>query len=187
MHKDIEKSVKTLKAGGIILYPTDTIWGLGCDATNAEAVNKIYNIKKRKDARSLLILVNTEDIIKQYVDQISDIPLELMEKTKTSLTIVYPGAKNLPPNLIHSDGSIGIRVTRDKFCSALITRIGKPIVATSANISDKPYPRNFSEIEKTIKQSVDYIVKWRQVETRHSEPSKIIKLKPDGSFKIVRE
>ena len=187
MLTDVENSMKILKRGGIILYPTDTIWGLGCDATNEKAVNKIYKIKKRKDARSLLILVNSLQTIKLYVDYLPDISSELMERTESPLTIIYPGAKNLALNLINNDGSIGIRITKDEFCSALISRFGKPIVSTSANISDKPYPGNFSEIDEAIKRSVDYIVNWRQDEFLLSKPSKIVKLELNGDFKIIRE
>lgn len=187
MLTDVENSMKILKGGGIILYPTDTIWGLGCDATNEKAVNKIYKIKKRKDSRNLLILVNSLQTIKLYVDYLPDISSELMERTESPLTIIYPGAKNLALNLINNDGSIGIRITKDEFCSGLISRFGKPIVSTSANISDKPYPGNFSEIDEAIKRSVDYIVKWKQSETLVSKPSKIIKLKPNGGFNIIRE
>lgn len=187
MLTDVENSIKILREGGIILYPTDTIWGLGCDATNEKAVNKIYKIKKRKDARSLLILVNSLQTIKLYVDYLPDISSELIERTESPLTIIYPGAKNLALNSINKDGSIGIRITKDEFCSALISRFGKPIVSTSANTSDKPYPGNYSEIDEAIKRSVDYIVNWRQDEFLLSKPSKIIKLELNGDFKIIRE
>jgi len=187
MKEDINRALEVLRSGGVILYPTDTIWGLGCDATNPEAVEKIYSIKERDPNKSMLILVDYPARVERYVEDMPDIAWDLIEVTNKPLTIIYHQAKHLPENLVASDGSIGIRVVQDKFCQQLITRFGRPVVSTSANPANQPAPANFKEIDPTIIDSVDYVVKWRQNETKKSSPSGIIKLGPGGEVEVIRE
>ncbi len=186
MIEDINSAVEVLKKGGLILYPTDTIWGIGCDATNSKAVEKIYSIKKRPDNKSMLILLDREDKLSQYVD-VPDIAWDIIRVNDKPLTIIYPGAVNLAENLIAEDGSVGIRITRDEFCTRLIREFGKPVVSTSANVSGSKWPANFGEIDGSIKQAVDYVVKHRQSNTGKANPSGIIKLGPGGEVKVIRE
>ncbi|HBH47041.1 MAG TPA: threonylcarbamoyl-AMP synthase [Bacteroidales bacterium] len=175
-----------MQQGGIILYPTDTIWGIGCDATNAEAVKRVYDIKKRSDSKALLVLLDSENRLMQYVSDVPEVAWELIEASDKPLTIIYSGAKNLASNLIAEDGSIGIRVVRDEFCEKLIGRFRKPLVSTSANISGEQAPAIFNEITDAIKASVDYIVEHRQDDTTKSPASSIIKLDASGRFTIIR-
>jgi len=183
---DIKKSLEILKNGGVILYPTDTVWGLGCDATNPEAVAKIYSIKKREDNKSMLVLLNNPGRISAYVKEVPEIAWELLDAAVKPITIIYPGAKNLAKNLVAEDGSIGIRITGDEFCSELLKRFGKPLVSSSANISGEKNPSFFDEISDEIKHAVDYIIKWRQDDMSKTQPSSIIKLSEGGLFKIIR-
>lgn len=187
MKADIEQALEVLKKGGTILYPTDTIWGIGCDATNEEAVAKVYEIKKRSDSKSMLILVDSIARLYSYINIVPDVAHDLIELSDKPLTIIYPGARNLALNLISDDGSVGIRVVNDEFCKKLIERFKKPIVSTSANISEKGSPRNFSEISDVIKKSVDYVVQWRQDDRNMGKPSGIIKLGVKNEIKIIRE
>jgi len=187
MEQDIRKSLEVLKAGGIILCPTDTIWGVGCDATDEDAVSKILCLKKREDVKSLLVLLDNTSKLHNYVNSIPDIAWELIEVSDRPLTIVYPHGKNLAGNLLNSDGSVGIRITTDDFCKTLINRLGHPLVSTSANISGEPAPSNFGEISDRIKSGVDYIVRWRQDDTAKAIPSGIIKLGIKGEFEIIRK
>jgi L-threonylcarbamoyladenylate synthase len=187
MEQDIRKSLEVLKTGGIILYPTDTIWGIGCDATCEEAVNRISHIKKKKDIKRLLVLLDDPGKLHHYVEMIPDIAWELIETTDRPLTIIYPSGKNLACNLLHADGSVGIRITSDKFCKKLITGLGKPLVSTSANISGESAPANFKAIHESIKSSVDYTVKWRQDDLTKGIPSAIIKLGIKDEIEIIRK
>jgi len=187
MNDDLIAAIDILKKGGIILYPTDTIWGIGCDATNEEAISKIYRIKQRQDEKSLLILLDDASRLYDYVAEVPDMAQNLIEITEKPLTIIYPGAINLAPNLIADDGSIGIRIVRDEFCRQLVRRFGKPVVSTSANISGMPWPPFYHNIEKAIVKSVDYVVKWRQGDTRRGKPSGIVKLGIHGEVKVIRE
>ena len=173
-------------SGGIILYPTDTIWGIGCDATNPVSVDRIYRIKQRADSKSMLVLVDNPAMLEQYLDRVSPLALEILRKAEKPTTIIYPGARNLAGNLVAQDGTIGIRITSDHFCRKLIEITGKPIVSTSANISGEKSPSAFHLIKTIIRNQVDYIVDWRQDETRISAPSKIIKLEADGTYTILR-
>ncbi len=184
--KDIEKAVEVLRKGGVILYPTDTIWGLGCDATNPQAVEKIYKIKQRPNTKSMLILLDSMNKLMDYA-YVPSMAWELIKVSNQPLTIIYPEAKNLAPNLIAEDGTIGIRIVRDDFCRDLIRAFGKPIVSTSANVSGKPAPTNFKEISQEIKNKVDYIVKWRQNDMRKARPSSIIKLEKNNEVIIIRQ
>ncbi len=184
---DINKSIEILKQGGIILYPTDTIWGIGCDATNENAVDKIYKIKQRSDQKSMLVLLDNPNKISTYVQEMPEIAWDLIDLTEKPLTIIYSGAKNLAKNLIPSDESIGIRITKDTFTQKLISKFGKPIVSTSANISGEASPQNYSEISEKIINAVDYTIKWRQDDLSKAEPSGIIKLKSNGEIQIIRK
>ncbi|MCF8225279.1 MAG: threonylcarbamoyl-AMP synthase [Bacteroidales bacterium] len=187
MIDDINNALRILKQGGVILYPTDTVWGIGCDATDEEAVSKIYNIKKREDSRSMIILIHSEAMIGSYVNQVPDVAWELVEASLDPLTIIYPGARNLARNVIGDDGTIGIRITPDEFCSNLIRRFKKPLVSTSANISGKKSPANFYDIDPDLLELVDYVVKWRQDDPGGPEPSSIIKLGTGGEVEIIRK
>lgn len=173
--------------GGVILYPTDTIWGIGCDATNEEAVRRVYDIKKRIDSKALLVLVDSSVKVDFYVDEVPDIAWDLIELTDKPLTIIYSGARNLAPNLLAEDGSVGIRVTSEDFSRKLCQRFRKAIVSTSANVSGQPSPSNFSEISEEIKAAVDYVVTYKQEDTSHPKPSGIIKLGKGGVIKVIRE
>ena len=186
MHTDLKQAVEVLRAGGVILYPTDTIWGLGCDASNAEAVKKIYDIKQRSDEKSMLILVNKPTMAQFYVEEIPDAAWDIMEVADTPTTIILDSAKNLAKNLIATDGSIGIRVTSEEFSHKLIERFKMPIVSTSANVSGEKAPAIFDEISDEIKSKVDYIVNFRQDDLTKTKSSSIIKISNNGLFKIIR-
>ena len=187
MQNGIKKALEILKSGGVILYPTDTIWGIGCDATNTEAVRRIYKIKKREDSKSMLVLMENQALLEQYVNNVPQIAWDLVEISTTPLTIIYQNAKNLAPNLIAKDGSIGIRFTKEIFTSQLIQRFRKPLVSTSANISGEKSPAFFNEISEEIKTQVDYIVEYRQDDLTPASPSSIIKLGSGGTIEIIRK
>jgi L-threonylcarbamoyladenylate synthase len=184
---DLSKALEILRSGGVILYPTDTIWGIGCDATNAEAVKRIYKIKQREDVKSLLVLLENPNLLNSYVVEVPEIAWQLIEVADKPMTIIYPEAKNLATNLIASDGSIGVRITNEKFTEELIRRFRKPIVSTSANISGQPAPQNFSEISSAIKNLVDYIVEYRQDDLEKATPSSILKVGVGGQIEIIRK
>ncbi len=172
---DILNCLEVLKKGGLILYPTDTIWGIGCDATNAEAVEKIYALKKRLDEKSMIVLVADEKEILRYVSQPDLRVFDYLQTVQKSTTVVYEGAIGLAENLVNKDGSIAIRICKGEFCRHLLKRFRKPIVSTSANISGEPFPKNFSEISNVIKNGVDYVVQYRQNDMTVAEPSTLIK------------
>ena len=186
MINDIKAALEVLQKGGVILYPTDTIWGLGCDACNEEAVKRIYAIKNRIDSKSMLVLMENAALLDRYVEEVPEIAFDLIEVTEKPLTIIYDGAKNLAKNLVADDGSIGIRITTEAFSSDLIRRFKRPIVSTSANVSGKPSPACFDEIDPQIIESVDYVVKYRQDDTAKAVPSSIMKLGRGGEIKIIR-
>lgn len=183
---DISNCLKVLQEGGVILYPTDTVWGLGCDATNSKAVEKLYQLKKRSDAKSMLVLVDCAGRIQNYIAEMPDIAWDLIEVSNKPLTIIYPNAKNLAHNLLAEDKSVGIRVTNESFSHQLCARFRKPIVSTSANISGQPTPLFFEEVTDEIKTACDYVVQFRQTDKEKKEPSNIIKLNADGSIQIIR-
>ena len=185
--EEINKALAILKAGGIILYPTDTVWGLGCDATNPEAVAKIYALKNRADSKSMIILLDTENKLQSYVNEVPDIAYDLIEYTEKPLTIIYSGAKNLAGNLISEDKTIGIRIPKHDFCQQLIQRFRKPIVSTSANVSGEPSPINFSKIDQKIMHGVDYVVDLEKESSEIKQPSTIMKLEVDGQFTFIRK
>ncbi len=186
-HDDLAKAVEVLRAGGIILYPTDTLWGIGCDATNAAAVKRIYEIKQREDTKSMLILMENENLLNSYVTEVPEVAWDLIEVSESPLTIIYPAAKNLAANLLATDRSIGIRITREAFTQQLIQRFRRPIVSTSANISGEKSPRNFAEISSMIKDKMDYVVNYRRDDLSESVPSSIIKLGVGGQIEIIRK
>lgn len=182
----IKEAVEVLNRGGVILYPTDTIWGLGCDASNSDAVKRIYSIKKRADSQGMLVLLDTESRLQYYVRDIPDIAWQLIEVSDGPLTLIYPGARNVAPELLGDDGSLGIRIVNDDFCSSLIARLRKPLVSTSANISGEAAPGHYGEISETIRELVDYTVPLRMEEKDKKTASSIIKIEIDGRFKILR-
>ncbi len=183
---DIEASLTVLHAGGLILYPTDTVWGIGCDATNAAAVAKIYALKKRSDEKSMIVLLADEHEIPKYVTQPDPKIFDYIKGIHKPTTFIYEGGTNLAKNMIQGDGTIGIRITNDLFCKKLINRFGKPLVSTSANISGYPAPALFEDIDVEIKSGVDYIVQHRQDDVNAASPSAIVKLNADGSLTIIR-
>jgi L-threonylcarbamoyladenylate synthase len=185
-NSDIEESLKVLHAGGIILYPTDTVWGIGCDATNDEAVLRIYNLKQRKDDKSMIVLLANEQDIPTYVKEVEPKVFDYIKGIHKPTTVIYESATGLSRNLINKNGSIAIRIVKDKFCRELINRFGKPIVSTSANISGYPAARIFNDIDIAIKNGVDYIVQHRQDDLTEAEPSAIVKWEADGSLTIIR-
>ena len=183
---EVEKALDVLKRGGVILYPTDTIWGIGCDATNEQAVKKIFEIKQREDSKTLIILVAEERDVLQYVAAPDLAVFDFIEEQTRPTTIIFENAIGLPDNLIAEDGSIAIRIAGDEFCRHLIKRLRKPIVSTSANISGQPSPKFFADISEEIKNAVDHIVKWRQDDKAETLPSQIIKWNNDGSRTVIR-
>ena len=187
MKDEIKKACEVLQKGGVILYPTDTVWGIGCDATNEEAVRRVYEIKKRADSKAMLVLVDSPVKVDFYVKDVPVVAWDLIEMATRPLTIIYDGARNLAPNLIAEDGSVGIRVTNEEFSRQLCFRFRKAIVSTSANISGEPAAAVFSEISEEILNAVDYVVDYRREETGHPKPSSIICLGAGGGVKIIRE
>lgn len=183
---DIKASLKVLNTGGIILYPTDTIWGIGCDATNFNAIKRIFELKKREEKKSMIILVDDKKMINDYVLNPSENILSYIFSTNKATTAIFKNAFNLPSNLINEDGSVAIRIVRDPFCLELIHGLRKPLVSTSANISGESSPQNFSEVSDKIKNGVDYIVQHRQNDLAKSQPSSIIKLNEKGEIEFIR-
>lgn len=186
MEQEIRNCVEVLKRGGTILYPTDTIWGIGCDATNPGAVDKVYKLKQRAEEKSLIILLDDTRSLSDYVDVVPTIARELLKHIESPTTIIYPGAKNLAPNVIAEDRSIAIRIVRNKFCKMLIRALGKPIVSTSANIAGEPHPVTFKKINPAIRDGVDYRVSESFDEIHAVKPSQIIKIDVNGEFRIIR-
>ena len=172
--------------GGVILYPTDTIWGIGCDATNPEAVKRVYDIKRRADSKAMLVLVDSAVKVDFYVNEVPDVAWDLIELATRPLTIIYDGARNLAPNLLAEDGSVGIRVTQERFSQQLCRQYRKAIVSTSANLSGTPSPHCFADICDEVQQAVDYIVDYTREETAAATPSSIIELGAKGAVKIIR-
>ena len=186
MQTEINNCIEALKKGELILYPTDTIWGIGCDASNAEAVKKIYQLKKREDSKALICLVSNQAMLERYVEEVPEVAYDIMDLAIKPTTIVFDKPKGLAKNLIAADNTIAIRVASDKFCQYLINKFGKPIVSTSANISGNSTPKKFNTIAKEIIQGVDYVVDLFK-EKESSSSSSIIKLSNNGIVKIIRE
>ena len=194
---DLQEALRVLRDGGLIVYPTDTVWGIGCDATNAEAVKKIYALKQREDSKSMLVLLDSAAKLDYYVDvpETAEMLLEIQnskfkiqnEESSKPMTIIYPNARHLAANLIAEDGSIGIRITNEAFSKALCERLHHPIVSTSANISGHPTAHFFHEIEAAILDGADYVCQFRREDDTPHDPSAIIKVNNDGTFVIIRE
>jgi L-threonylcarbamoyladenylate synthase len=185
--QDLKECLNVLRNGGIILYPTDTIWGLGCDATNSEAVKKIFGIKEREANKSLLILVNGFGMLERYVKEVPATASELATVSESPLTIIYPNGKNLAEGVCAEDGSVGIRICNEEFCNELISRFRKPLVSTSANFSGMPSPGNFSEIDKDLISRADYAVNYRRDDRTKAKPSPVIRVETNGTLKIIRK
>ena len=184
---DVMRSVSTLKRGGVILYPSDTIWGIGCDARASSAIKQIFELKNRPDSKAFIILVDSIERLAEYVSVLPENLAEEFNSTDRALTFVLDGAKGLPENLIAEDGSIGIRITRDEFCLALIQGIDGPIVSTSANISGEPFSGYYTDIDSSIIKGVNYVVQQKQNEISLSPPSRIIRLGIDGTRTVLRD
>lgn len=187
MNEDIKKALEVLKNGGVILYPTDTIWGIGCDATNEEAVEKLYAIKQRDKNKPMLVLLDNPGKLQSYIQDVPDIAWDLIDLSEKPLTIVFQNAKNIAPSLINSDGTLGIRITNEDFSRNLCMRFRRPIVATSANIAGQTVPENFGDIDPDIINLVDYVVEYRQEEMYKQTPSSIIKLGSNGEIDVIRK
>ena len=194
---DLQQAVRVLRAGGVIVYPTDTVWGIGCDATNEDAVRKVYALKHREDSKSMLVLLDGAGKLQGYVEHIPDAAWDLLECTAHDrdsqglqprpMTIIYPGAKNIAPNLIAEDGSIGIRITQEPFSKALCAQLHRPIVSTSANISGEPTAKNFRQISQAVLDAADYVCRYRRNDETEKRPSSIIKLGIDNQIQIIRK
>ncbi len=182
----ISRALEVLNSGGVILYPTDTVWGLGCDATNSAAVRKIYEIKRRADSKSMLSLVDAVGRVDYYFDRVPEIAWDLWEVTDKPLTLILPRARNVAPELIAEDGTMGMRITSEEVSNTLCARLRRPLVSTSANISGEPTARCYADISQEIKDAVDYIIPLRQDETRNPAPSGIIKVEDGGIVKVIR-
>ncbi len=187
MREEILKAVAILKEGGVLLYPTDTIWGIGCDASNEAAVKKVYDIKKRSEAKSLIALVDSEVRLERTVEEVPEVAWDLIEFTERPLTIIYVNPIGIAKNAINKDKSLGIRVTKDKFCREVIRNLNKAIISTSANISGEKQANSFAEISEEIKNSVDHIVNLRREEHNENQSSMIIKLDASGLINIIRK
>lgn len=185
--EDIRTAVQTLRQGGLILYPTDTIWGIGCDAANEEAVRRIFQLKQRADSKAMICLVDSANRMQRYLRQVPEVAWDIVEYADKPLTLILDGAINLAPSLIAEDGSVGLRVTRENISHELCYRFERAVVSTSANISGQPSPACFDEISDEIKQGVDYIMRSRQNDTSKGKPSQIIKLGLDGQVRIIRK
>jgi L-threonylcarbamoyladenylate synthase len=186
MEEEIKKAVEVLSLGGTLLYPTDTIWGIGCDATNYRAVEKVNKIKQRPELKSLIVLVESIEVLKQYVEQVPEVAIDLIQSVTDPLTIIYPKGRNLPRNLMAPDQSVAIRIPQNEFCQNLLKAFGKPITSTSANISGERSPLSFSKISDEIRDGVDYVVSFDQKVVHRPKPSTIVRITLDGEIQILR-
>lgn len=186
MKQEIAKCLEVLNRGGLILYPTDTIWGIGCDATNAEAVQKVYDLKQRPDSKALICLVPNTRMLERHVYEVPEVAYDLIDLSTKPTTIIYEKPMNIAPNLVAEDNTLAIRVASDEFCQRLVAALKRPLVSTSANISGHPSPKSFSEIESEILKGVDYSVNLHR-EKKNGPPSSIIKLKNNGEVTIIRK
>jgi len=187
MQEDIKKAIEVLRAGGIILYPTDTIWGIGCDATNEDAVKNVYAIKQRAENKAMIVLLPSYAMLESYVGDVPEVAFDLMDLSEKPLTIIFEGAKGLAHNLLGEHDSVGIRIPKDAFLERLLMQFKKPIVSTSANVSGTPSPIVFADIVPSIKDQVDYVVGYGQDNVEPRVPSSILQLKPNGEVKVIRE
>lgn len=186
MKTEIENCIAVLKKGGLILYPTDTVWGIGCDATNSDAVDKVFKLKQRSDEKSLICLVHDFKMLNEYVENVPEVAYDILKYAKKPTTIIYDNPIRVAENIIAADNSLAIRVAKDEFCKKLIQRFRRPLVSTSANISGEKTPQSYAEIDPLILEGVDYVVNL-QHEKKSGKPSAIIKLKNDGSVKVIRQ
>ena len=186
IEEDIKKAVEVLRSGGVILYPTDTVWGIGCDATNEEAVRKVYEIKHRDDSKAMICLVDSDVRLQRYVRNVPEVAWDLIELSERPTTVILDGVTGLAPNLIAEDGSIAVRVTKETFSKELCYRFQKPLVSTSANISGEPAAQNYCDISEEILNAVDYVCLTRRQEHEPHRPSAIIKIAMNGEVKIIR-
>ena len=185
MENEINNALKVLKQGGTILYPTDTVWGIGCDATNYEAVEKIYNLKRRKESKSMICIVSNFKMLNQYIEDVPEVAYDIIKYAIKPTTIIYDRPLHVAENLIARDNTLAIRVIREGFCNSLLRKFKKPIVSTSANFSDQPTPKSFKEISEEILKGVDYVVNLHD-KKKAGKPSSIIKLSNDGIVKVIR-
>ena len=185
--KDINAAVEVMRRGGVILYPTDTVWGIGCDATNPEAVAKVYAIKHREDSKAMICLVDSEARLQRYVRNVPNVAWDVIEMATTPVTVILDGAANLAPNLLAEDGSVAMRVTREPFSNQLCYRFQKAIVSTSANISGNPPASNYCDIDPELLTAVDYVCTSRRQEKKPHTPSSIIRLRPNGEVEVIRK
>lgn len=186
IEQEIIKTVDFLKKGKVILYPTDTIWGIGCDATDYNAVERIYKIKQRRENKSMIIILHSQDQIKEYIESVPPIAFDLMKRIETPLTIIYPKARNLAKNVVAEDNTIAIRVAKHEFCQKMLRSFGKAVVSTSANLSGEQPPLVFSRISQQIKDAVDYVVDYDRAQVNVAKPSTIIKIDESGEFRVIR-
>lgn len=186
MAEEVRNCLDVIKKGGVILYPTDTVWGIGCDATNADAVDKIYQLKKREESKALICLVSNFKMLEQYVEEVPEMAYDILKYSKKPTTVIYDKPIRVAENLVGDDDSLGIRVVRDKFCSELIKKMKRPLVSTSANISGQPTPGSFDQISPQILKGVDYVVNLQR-QKKSPNPSAIIKLSNDGKVKVIRK
>jgi L-threonylcarbamoyladenylate synthase len=184
---EIEKSIDTLKKGGIIIYPTDTVWGIGCDATNENAISRIYKLKKRDEKKSLIILLDSENKLLKYVKEVPEQAYKLIEYSERPITIIYNNAVNLPENLVADDGSIAIRIVKDSFAHALIAKFRKPIVSTSANVSGENAPIGYADISEQVLNGADYVIDLPALKQKNAKPSIIVKIDMKGHIKFIRK
>ena len=186
MTEEINNAIEVLAAGGLILYPTDTIWGIGCDATNEKAVQKVYKLKQREDSKALICMVANDGMLERYITKVPDLAYDIMDLSTKPTTIIYDEPKGLAKNLVAQDNTLAVRVASDKFCQYLINKFKKPLVSTSANISGESTPQNFEQISQPILKGVDYVVNLQQ-DNQKGNPSAIIKLSNDGTVKVIRK
>ncbi len=186
LYIEIEKAVPILKKGGLILYPTDTVWGIGCDATNAAAIDKVFALKKRQESKSMICLVSDFKMLQQYVEEVPEVAYDILKYATKATTIIYDRPLRVAENIIADDNTLGIRVVRDPFCGKLIRKLKRPIISTSANISGAPTPKNFKEIDSAILEGVDYVVNL-PLQNKGAKPSSIIKIGGDSTVKIIRK
>ncbi|MFT2009546.1 L-threonylcarbamoyladenylate synthase [Pontibacter sp. 13R65] len=185
--KEVQLTEDELLLGNVVLYPTDTVWGIGCDALNAEAVKKIYKIKGRDESKAMIVLMADVSMLERYVQEVPENFEEILRTQERPTTFVFSDAKNFPPELVSADGSIAVRIPKDDFCHRLLMQFRRPIVSTSANASGEPTPQTFSQISDEIKSKVDFIVRIRQDEAAPAQPSRIIKIEASGATKILRD
>lgn len=185
MREEINKALEVLKRGGLILYPTDTVWGIGCDATHAEAVDRVFKLKKREEHKALICLVSDFKMLNQFVEEVPEVAYDILKYSKKPTTIVYDNPIRIAENLVGEDNTLAIRVTKDEFCNSLIRKLKRPLVSTSANISGTNTPSEFKEISPAILEGVDYVVNLHR-NKKNTQPSTIIQIKNDGTVKVIR-